>query len=302
MIANIGLAGFFRIAVISFLRMKEEHCIEELSVSGIGESYGVFRIVSPRADAVMLKSIQRYGQMSPVVCVKTPGQARGYELIDGFKRLRAIRRLNKPELRAKTMEISAQACKSAIIQLNSESFRSINEMEEALVIQSLHREDRLQQTEIAVLLGRHKSWVSRRLSLIERLSEEVQEDIRLGLISISVGRELAKLPRGNQKDASEAILKHRFSIREVQKLTAHLLSRPKWEYKAILSTPWEIIEPKQPRPTGLEAKLISMQHICQAVSEGIKKSSSEKRKDLSELIDRAIGSAREAVQTLSVAR
>jgi ParB-like chromosome segregation protein Spo0J len=235
----------------------------------------------------MQKSMQRYGQMTPVVCVKAEN---GYELVDGFKRLRVFRRLNRPVLKAKTLAISGRACKAAIIQLNRAG-RSINGMEEALVIQSLHREDGLQQTEIAVLLGRHKSWVSRRISLIERLSEEVQEDIRLGLISVIAGRELAKLPRGNQKAAADAVLKHHFSTRETAKLITHLLPRPRWEYQSILASPWEIIEPKQPRPMGLEAKLISIQHICQAVSEG-----------LSEMIDRAIGAAEEAVSTLRVGR
>jgi ParB-like chromosome segregation protein Spo0J len=129
--------------------------IEEIAVSGMGEKYGAFRIVSPLADAAMLKSMQRYGQMSPVVCVKSGD---GYELIDGFKRLRACRRLNKPVLKAKTMEFSERACKAAIIQLNR-SGRSINEMEEALVLRSLYREDKLTQIEITALVGRHKSWV-----------------------------------------------------------------------------------------------------------------------------------------------
>ncbi len=83
------------------------------------------------------------------------------------------------------------------------------------------------QLEIATLVGRNKSWVSRRLSLIERLSEELQDEIRLGLLSVNVGRELAKLPRGNQMAAAEAVLKHRLSIREVEKLITHLLCRPR---------------------------------------------------------------------------
>jgi len=278
--------------------MNDSDCIEEIEVSAIGEKYGVLRIVSPLADATMLKSLQRYGQMSPVVCAKTDG---GYELIDGFKRLRASRRLNKATLRARTMEVSARACKAAIIQLNRVG-SSANEMEEALVIQSLHREDGLQQTEIAALLGRHKSWVSRRISLIERLSEEVQEDIRLGLISMSVGRELTKLPRCNQQEALSAVRKHRLNKREVGKLISHLLSRPRWEYQTILSAPWEIIEPKQSVPVGLEAKLISMQHSCQSVSEGIKNSSAERRRYLAEPIERAIGAAEEVVQSLRAAR
>jgi len=296
-IAKRGLARIWKRVVISFLRMKEPFCIEEIAVSEIGEKYGVYRIVSPRADAAMVKSIRKYGQISPVVCVRTGG---GYEMIDGFKRLRTCRSLNQTTLRVKTIEVSARVCKAAIIQLN-QSGRSINEMEEALVIQSLHREDGLTQMEIAVLVGRDKSWVSRRVSLIERLSEEVQEDIRLGLISVITGRELTKLPRGNQKDAADAILKRRYSTREAGKLIGSLLSRPRWEYSAILASPWEVVEPRQPRPRGFGAKLISFREVCQNVSEGFRKCSLEKRRDLTSLIHLAIGSAEEVSKTLRTA-
>ena len=294
MIAKRGLAGLWVRVGISFLRMKEELCIEDLAVSEIGERYGAFRIVSPRAEAAMVKSIRKYGQISPVVCVRTGG---GYELIDGFKRLRACRRLDKTTLRVKTIEVSARVCKAAIIQLN-QSGRSINEMEEALVIQSLHREDGLTQIEIATLLGRDKSWVSRRISLIERLSEEVQEDIRLGLISAITGRELTKMPRGNQKEVADAILKRRYTTREAGKLIGSLLSRPRWEYSAILASSWEVVEQRQPRPRGFGANLISFREVCQTVLEGFSKCSAEERRGLTSLIHLAIGSAEEVVKTL----
>jgi ParB/RepB/Spo0J family partition protein len=293
-IAKRGLAGLWVRVVISWVRMKEELCIEEIEVSVIGQGYGAYRIVNPRADAAMVKSMRKYGQISPVVCVKGK---EGTELIDGFKRLRACRSLNQTTLRAKTIKVSGRVCKAAIIQLNQWS-RSINEMEEALVLQSLYREDGLTQIEIAALLGRDKSWVSRRISLIERLSEEVQEDLRLGLISVITGRELSKLPRGNQKEAADAILKRRYTTRETAKLVGYLLSRPVWEYSAILASPWEVVEQREPKPRGLGAKLLSLCEICQIVLEGVKKCSPEKRRGLSMFIDRAIGSAEEVVKTL----
>jgi ParB/RepB/Spo0J family partition protein len=279
--------------VINFLRMKGP-CIEEIAVSEIGEKYGVYRMVSPRADAAMVKSIRKYGQISPVVCVKGKD---GYEMIDGFKRLRACRSLNQTTLRVKTMEVSGRVCKAAILQLN-QSGRSINEMEEALVLQSLYREDGLTQIEIAALLGRDKSWVSRRISLIERLSEEVQEDIRLGLISVITGRDLSKLPRGNQKEAADAILKRRYTTREAAKLVGYLLSRPKWEYSSILASSWEVVEPRQLRPRGFGAKLVLFRELCQSVSEGVQKCNPEQRRGLSSLIEGAIGSAEEVVKVL----
>lgn len=274
--------------------MREELGIEEIAVSEIGEKYGAFRIVNPRADGAMIKSIRKYGQISPVVCVKGKD---GYEMIDGFKRLRACRSLNQMTLQAKTIQVSGRVCKAAMLQLNW-SGKSINEMEEALILQSLHREDGLTQVEIAVLSGRDKSWVSRRISLIERLSEEVQEDIRLGLISVMTGRDLAKLPRGNQKEAAEAILKRHYTTREAAKLIGYLLSRPRWEYSAILASPWEVVESRQPRPRGFGAQLISFQEVCQTVLEGFNQSSQETRTTLSHLIHLAVLSAEEVVRTL----
>lgn len=278
--------------------MKDGIEIEEIAVSEVGEKYGVFRIVSPLAEAAMMKSIQRYGQMSAVVCVKSGS---GYELVDGFKRLRACRRLNKAVLKAKTEEFSERACKAAIIQLNRTG-RSISEMEEALVLQSLNREDKLTQVEIAVLVGRHKSWVSRRIALIERLSEEVQGNIRLGLITIMAGRELSKLPRGNQKAAASAILKHRLSTRETTKLITYLLSRPRWEYETILWAPWEVIERRQSKPVGIDAKLITFERACRSLSESAKKNEIKNGGYLCEPIERAISAAEEVILILKAVR
>jgi hypothetical protein len=48
--------------------------------------------------------------------------------------------------------------------------------------------------------------------------------------------------------------------------------------------PWEIIEPKQSKPVGFQAQLIAMHGICKSVSEGFKKISPEKRRELSEFL------------------
>jgi ParB/RepB/Spo0J family partition protein len=271
--------------------------IEEIAVSKIGERYGALRIVNPRADDAMVQSMKKYGQLAPVVCARIGG---GYELLDGFKRLRACHRIGKETLKARILEATERVCKAAIIQLNRG--RSISELEEAMVLCSLHREDGLTQTEIALLLGRHKSWVSRRIALIERLSEDVREDIRLGLLPASVGRELAKLPRGNQREAAAALVKHRFSTREAAKLLAYLVSRPRWEQQLILARPWEVVEPKEPKPAGLAARLLSLEHSCVAVTKGVTMLTAEEATRLSGLISAACASAEHAVAALKKVR
>lgn len=270
--------------------------MEDIPVSEMGDKYGSFRIVNPRADEVMLQSMQRYGQLTPVVCTK----GEGYELIDGFKRLRACRRIGRETLKAGVLEASERVCKAAIILLNR--LRPLRELEEAMVLSSLHREDGLTQTEIALLLGRHKSWVSRRIALIERLSEEVLDDIRLGLLSATVGRELALLPRGNQKEIAASLIKHRFSTREAVKLIAYLVSRPRWEHNLILVRPWEVIEPKEPKPAGFAARLLSLQQSCMAVTEGVTMLTAEEATRLSGLLSAALSAAEHAVTALKEVR
>jgi len=243
----------------------------------IGERFSSLRIADPPAERAMLNSLQKYGQLAPVVvCRITPGE---YELLDGFKRLRAGRQLGFPELAVRALDISLRACKAAMLQLNRVG-RAISGMEEALVVHSLCHEDGLSQVEIAVLLGRHKSWVCRRLALIERLSDEAQESIRLGLLPASLGAELARLQRCNQDRLLESIRKQHLTWRETRKVVTALLSRPTWEHENILRDPCRVvlqpeddivISPLDEKGLGLQARqmqrrLLTMEKSCLEVA------------------------------------
>lgn len=242
-----------------------EQRTEELEIGMIGTQYAKLRIVKPRSEIAMEKSIRQFGQMQPIVCVE---QSDRYELVDGFKRQRAMQKLGKKRLTARIADkMPTRLCKALIVQLNQRSL-SINELEEALVIKSLHREEKLRQVEIAVLFGRDKSWVSRRLALVEKVHEEVQEHIMLGLVPMLTGRELSRLPRGNQEQTLACVLKYRLSSRETAKLVKYLLSRPRWEYEAILRNPWEMLERERPRSQlDFVAILCAMRKSCRRVTE-----------------------------------
>lgn len=224
----------------------------ELALDQIGERFGSLRIVNPEADLAILRSLERYGQMTPVIVSEFAPNS--YELLDGFKRLRGARSLSMPKLMARKLRLTLRAGKAALIQLNWVG-KSINSMEEALVVHSLFREDGLSQVEIAVLLGRHKSWVCRRISLIERLCDEAQERIKLGLLPVSMGRELVRLPRGNQESLLEAIRTHYLGCREVKKLITLLDTASPHEHAAILSNARELIKPQARIDTTADSRL-----------------------------------------------
>ena len=218
----------------------------------IDETYGRLRLINPRADANMVESMRRFGQLTPMMVSRT-GKSR-YEMVDGFKRLRACRHLGVESIRVGVLEGHGRVIKTAIVQLNRKG-NSIRDIEEALVVQSLHREDQLDQVEIAALLGRGKSWVCRRLALVEKLAEDVLENMRLGLITATHGRELVRLPRGNQKQTSECVLKHHLSSRETRRLVSELLERPRCEHDQLLWLPLEILDDRRPPRTPQEKHL-----------------------------------------------
>ena len=244
-----------------------------IPITRIGERFAPLRIVEPQAERMMLDSMQKFGQLTPVVtCRIVSGE---HELLDGFKRLRAGRQLGFSELTVRPLDVSLRACKAAMLQLNRVG-RAISGMEEALVVHSLCHEDGLSQVEIGVLVGRHKSWVCRRLALIERLSDEAQQSIRLGLLPASLGVELARLQRCNQERLLESIRKHHLSWRETRKVVTALLSRPTREQENILRDPCRtvlqtendiLISSLDEKGLGLQArqmqrKLCTMEKMC----------------------------------------
>jgi len=210
-----------------------------LVLEEIGERYGSLRLVNPRAERQMEESLKRYGQMSPVVV--SMGEEERYELVDGFKRLRASRALGKEGLQVRVLKVGARAAKAAVLCLNWVS-RSVSDLEEGWVVYALCREDGLSQVEAGQLLGRSNSWVSRRLSLVERLSDEVQSQLRLGLITGTIGRELSRLPRGKQELMLKAVTEHGLGSREVASLVALVGESSAKEEQAILRAPREALE------------------------------------------------------------
>ena len=88
----------------------------DLECSQIGEHYGRYRLHQPEAERAMARSLERCGQLSPVVVCRREG---GLELIDGFKRLGAVRVLGTMKvLSARLLEADERTAKAAIYGLN----------------------------------------------------------------------------------------------------------------------------------------------------------------------------------------
>jgi ParB/RepB/Spo0J family partition protein len=128
--------------------------------------------------AAMRASLRHHGQLSPVCAFEYGG---ALELFDGFKRLRAARVLGLSALRA--VVVAVDIVEATVHMRERHAGRGLTALEEAWIVRALYRDHGLSQGAIAARLRCHKSWVCRRLTLVEALDTSVQADVRLGLLA-----------------------------------------------------------------------------------------------------------------------
>jgi hypothetical protein len=201
----------------------------DLAPSELGEALSSMRLCPPQAQQEMRLSLSRLGQLTPVQAYRVGASL---ELFDGLKRVRAARELSWAELRVEVHGLDAAGAKVRLLCCNAST--GLAELEEAWLVRSLYREDRLSQPQIAVLLGRHKSWVCRRLALAESLSDELSASVRLGLVAATAAAELARLQRCNQDAVLRVITRRGLTTRQTAQLVQGLLAAAPEQWPGLL--------------------------------------------------------------------
>jgi ParB/RepB/Spo0J family partition protein len=204
-----------------------------VAISNLGERLAALRLCEPTAVQAMQQSLTRYGQLTAIVLFAHEGKL---EIIDGFKRLQAARRLGWSTLSACQQAVDAEQAITQIAALHAG--RGLTELEEGFIIRALYREHGLSQPAIAQRLARHKSWVCRRLLLVEALDAEVQARVRLGLLAPRAAVALTALPRGNQLAASDVVVRRGLTVRQTELLAGQLLSTDGQEAHTVLLAQW----------------------------------------------------------------
>src|SRR6516165_1104980 len=246
----------------------DEGIVRPVSLEALGHTYRRYRLADPPAEEAMAGSLRRWGQLAPVVACWRGQQL---ELLDGFKRQAAARQVaGLTTLSVRVLQVDERTAKAAILGLNRGQ-RGAGELEEAWIVQGLVRDDQMTQVEAAHLLGRHKSWVCRRLALLEKLSVAVKEDLRLGLVGPSLARQLTRLPAGNQEALLALTRRATLTAQEVsgvidllqgasEEQAAWVLARPRQALAQTRSLPVALRDPRLSRAGNWLAR-----HLTQAL-------------------------------------
>jgi len=212
--------------------------IEEIPLAEFDLSLSGMRIMNPTRILQVEKSMWLHGQLQPVIAREHEGR---YQMIDGHKRYYIAMDMMINTLQCQVLDIDLQQAKLLILSYNR-PHQSMEVWEEAMVLEDLLKTHDLSQQSLSTLTGYSRSWISRRLSLIGKIDEEVASEIRMGTITSSQARALIKLPRGNQIDVARVIVDLGLSSRQSDRLVdAFLKAEDEDQQHDILYHPEQIL-------------------------------------------------------------
>lgn len=208
----------------------------EVELGSLDLRYAHTRVAKPKLLEMLTTSIERYGQITPVFTIPEEGHL---VLIDGYVRVGAIKRLGRDTIMADIHEIPEQG---ALFRLLGESGqRQWEAVEQAWIIRDLKERFGCSLREIARGIGYDTSWVTRRLSLIDGLPDEVLKSVCTGHVSTyAATRILVPLARAN-RDHAEKLVAHLahtpLSTRELSLLFKHYEASNKQIRERMISAP-----------------------------------------------------------------
>jgi ParB/RepB/Spo0J family partition protein len=222
--------------------------IEEIPLSEFDLSLTAMRVMNIARIEQVEKSMRLHGQLQPVVARVHEGKC---QIIDGFKRYYNAVDLMMKTLQCQLLDVDEQQAKVLLLSYNRTN-QSLEVWEEAMVLKDLLETHDVNQQSLARLTGYSRSWVSRRLSLISRIDEQVASEIRMGSLSSSHGRALMRLPRGNQSDVARVITTWSLSSRLSDRLVdAFLEAEDEQQQRYILAHPEHILWDQTDLPEDL---------------------------------------------------
>lgn len=192
----------------------------EIELRTLDLRYAHTRVANSRTQDRMTRSIERYGQLTPVLAVSQDEQP---VLVDGYLRVGSLRILGRDTVIA---DVSAtDECRALLQLLSTTGQRQWEAVEQAWIIREIKERFESPLRQIAKGIGHDVSWVSRRLALIDGLPEDLLKSVLGGHVSAwAAGRVLVPLARANKGHAeklAEHLADNPMSTRDLSKFLEH---------------------------------------------------------------------------------
>jgi ParB-like chromosome segregation protein Spo0J len=212
-----------------------------------------------------------------------------FELVDGFKRLSALQRRGSVNVMVLVRDGDLLKAKALMLGLNVRR-KTLSFYEEAVLAADLHREEKLTLMAVGKVLGRKKSWVSRRVGIVTRLDADIIEFLKAGEIGPTVAYHLSRLSRGLQMPLFLSSREERLTAHEVEAAVSLTLALPEAERRAAVQEPRAHLSPQEEKPAARDSGLEAVERLIRdagRVREQLKAPSREGRTDAEKRVYRA---------------
>jgi ParB/RepB/Spo0J family partition protein len=233
----------------------------ELDLHQLELRYEGLRRRSARKERAVLASLSEIGQQAPVVVLEVAEQR--VVLLDGYKRVRALKRLGRDTVQATRWELPEP--EALLLERLMRTAEAESPLEQGWLLRELSERFGLSAGELAKRFDKSTSWVSRRQALVSELPESIQEQVRQGqLVAHAAMKHLVPLARANRREAerrAKALCARPFSSRDVGTLCAAWRGGSPATRELILSSPEVVLRAQQeasrpPEPLGPEQRLL----------------------------------------------
>lgn len=201
--------------------------------------YEALRRRSPAREARLTASLAEIGQQAPVVVVVDKASTR-LVLVDGYKRVRALKKLGNDSTQAVCWDL--QEAEALVLERLMRVAEGDGPLEQGWLLRELRERFGIGAEELARRFDKSPSWVSRRLALVTELPQAIQERVRAGeLVAHAAMKFLVPLARANESDALKlctALAGKPPSTRQVGALYAAYCGGSAKTRKLLIEEPW----------------------------------------------------------------
>jgi len=178
------------------------------------------RVREPHRRRHLLASLAESGQQMPIVVVIAKDNNNRYLVIDGHKRIAALRQLGRDTVEATVWPMGE--AEALLLSRSQRMSPQESALEQGWLLSEMERRFSYTLDELARRFDRSVSWVSRRMALVELLPEAVQEHVREGSITAQIAMKyLVPVARVSAEDCERmaaAFVKHYCDTRQAAQL------------------------------------------------------------------------------------
>jgi ParB/RepB/Spo0J family partition protein len=217
----------------------------DLELHQLDLRYELLRRRAPEQEKRLLASLALTGQQTPIVVVGGEGASR--IVVDGYKRVRALRRLKADTVRSTTWDLAE--AEALMLERLMRASGGDDAFEQGWLLQELEARFGISHQELARRFDKSQSWVSRRLSLVKQLPVELQRRVQEGqLVPHAAMKYLVPMARANRQACLklvESLRQQRPSSRQMGALYGAWLAGDAEQRERIIAEPWLFLRAQQ---------------------------------------------------------